>query len=181
MSQAAKPLRCLLSKKNTFLWHPEHGLALEVTKMALVKPPILAMFDPKAETILKTDAARTKGLGFSLRQNPSSSYVASGDVRAGRSTKGTLKDDPDNPWRLVTCGSRFLSDPESRYAMIEIEALGIYWAIEKCRLYLAGLPAFSHHRPPTSKDVVQQLSTGFDRKLQSPQLPDEALGLQLHS
>ena len=57
VSKAAEPLRCLLWKKNTFLWRPEQGLAFEATKAALVKPPILAMFDSKAETILKTDAA----------------------------------------------------------------------------------------------------------------------------
>ena len=144
VSQAAEPLRCLLSKKNSFIWHPEHGMAFEATKAALVKPPILAMFDPKAETILETDAARTKGLGFSLRQrNP----PGEGGTRR---PKDALKDDPENPWRLVTCGSRFLSDPESRYAMIELEALGIYWAIKKCRVYLAGLPSFTvivDHQP----------------------------------
>ena len=36
---------------------------------------------------------------------------------------------------LVQAGSRFLSDPESRYAIIELELI-------KCSIFLAGLPHF---------------------------------------
>ena len=50
---------------------------------------------------------------------------------------------------LVQAGSRFLSDPESRYAIIELELLAVSWAIIKCNVFLAGLPHFAvltdHH------------------------------------
>ena len=49
------------------------------------------------------------------------------------------KEDPENPWRLITSGSRFLTPAESRYAMIELEALAMHWAVKKCRVYLAGM------------------------------------------
>ncbi|XP_068224072.1 uncharacterized protein [Palaemon carinicauda] len=51
---------------------------------------------------------------------------------------------------LVQCGSRFLTDAESRYATIELELLAVVWAMSKCRLYLAGLQPFTlmtDHRP----------------------------------
>ncbi|XP_064085391.1 uncharacterized protein K02A2.6-like [Macrobrachium nipponense] len=52
--------------------------------------------------------------------------------------------------RLVQCGSRFLTDTETRYATIELELLAVTWAIAKCRLYLSGLQHFTlmtDHRP----------------------------------
>ena len=52
-------------------------------------------------------------------------------------------------WALIQAGSRFLSDAESRYAVIELELLAVSWAIAKCKLFLAGLPYFTvvtdHH------------------------------------
>lgn len=45
---------------------------------------------------------------------------------------------PDG-WRLVQCGSRFVSDAESRYAMVELEMKGVEWALKPCRLFLIGL------------------------------------------
>ncbi len=38
------------------------------------------------------------------------------------------------------CGSRFITDTESRYAMIELELLAVVWAVTiKCKMYLQGL------------------------------------------
>ena len=44
----------------------------------------------------------------------------------------------DNIWRLLQCGSQFLTDTESRYAVIELECLAVVWAVHKCSLYLSG-------------------------------------------
>ena len=85
----------------------------------LVSPTIFAFFDPKLSTVLQTDAARTIGLGLVLLQKHS-----------------------DN-WRLVQCGSRFLSDTESRYSVIEVELVACVWACHKCRIFLAGLSHFN--------------------------------------
>ena len=50
---------------------------------------------------------------------------------------------------LIQAGSHFLSDPESRYAIIELELLAVAWAITKCDVFLTGLPHFTtvtdHH------------------------------------
>eukprot|EP00094_Tigriopus_californicus_P014210 TCALIF_13765-PA protein Name:"Protein of unknown function" AED:0.15 eAED:0.17 QI:0/0/0/0.87/0.28/0.25/8/0/966 len=45
-------------------------------------------------------------------------------------------------WRLITCGSRFLTSTESRYAAIEAELQAIVSAISKCHMYLAGISKF---------------------------------------
>ena len=39
---------------------------------------------------------------------------------------------------MITCGSRLLSEAERNYAVVELELLVIQWAVQKCRLYLAG-------------------------------------------
>lgn len=111
----AEPLRDLLKEKHVFNWESDHNVAFEKVKKALVSTPTLAYFNFHAKTRLETDASRTRGLGFALLQ------------------------EHDGAWRLVQCGSRFLSGAESRYAMIELELLAAVWAMKKCHVYLSGL------------------------------------------
>lgn len=80
------------------------------------------------QTRLETDAARTKGLGYALRQL---------DETSGKGV-------------LIDAGSRFVSETESRYAMVELELLAATWAVAKCRQYLLGLRHFDlwvDHQP----------------------------------
>ena len=126
ISSAADALRGLLKPSNAFVWTPDHQTAFGNVKKALSAPPVLAHYDPELPTVLQTDAARLKGLGYALLQQH-------GDR-----------------WRLVQCGSRFLSDTESRYAMVELELLAVVWALKKCRIFLQGLQHFNliiDHRP----------------------------------
>ena len=92
--------------------------------MSLASAPTLQFSDPQKPTRLCTDASR-QGLGFILQQKQ------------------------DDNWVLIQAGSRFLSDAELRYAIIELELLGVTWAITKCKIFLAGLPHFTvvtdHH------------------------------------
>ena len=84
----------------------------------------MSYFDLTKPTRLCTDASR-QGLGLVLQQKH------------------------DETWHLVQAGSRFLSDTESRYAIIELELLAVAWAISKCNIFLAGLQLFhvitDHH------------------------------------
>ena len=51
---------------------------------------------------------------------------------------------------LVQAGSRFLSEAESRYAVIELEMLAVAWAANKCKTFLMGLQNFqviTDHNP----------------------------------
>lgn len=126
IAAAAGPLRSALKTKYHFAWIPEYSEAMKEVKRVLISPPILSPFNPKAETALQTDASRTRGLGYVLLQRQESS------------------------WRLIQCGSRFLGDAETKYAMVELECLAILWAVKKCRIFLAGLPKFTvvtDHRP----------------------------------
>ena len=77
---------------------------------------MLAVFRPDGEATLHVDASRLKGLGFALLQEQ----------------RGVQ--------RLITCGSRFLSPTERRYAMVELELLAAVWAANKTRIYMFGRP-----------------------------------------
>ena len=119
------PLRPLLSTKNDFLWSSDHDEAFAKAKASLTKPPILSFFNLNHPTRLSTDASR-QGLGFILQQQS------------------------NNKWTLIQAGSRFLTDTESRYAVIELEMLAVAWAIQKCKLFLSGLQHFcllTDHNP----------------------------------
>ena len=51
---------------------------------------------------------------------------------------------------LITCGSKALTDTQTRYATIELECLAIMVAVKKCDFYLRGLPLFevvTDHKP----------------------------------
>ncbi len=87
----------------------------------LISAPTLAYFDANKETRLHTDAS-TVGLGFVLLQKSA---------------------EPEAEWKIVQAGSRFLSDVEGRYAVVELECLAVVWDIKKCSLFLSGLPHFT--------------------------------------
>ena len=118
------PLRPLLSTKNDFVWTAEHDQAFKRAKESLTIAPTLAFFDIDRPTCLSTDASR-QGFGFVLQQKT------------------------EDKWVLVQAGSRFLTDTESRYAIIELELLAVSWAMSKCSIFLTGLPHFTvatdHH------------------------------------
>ena len=98
--------RPLLSTKNEFLWSNHHQEAFATIKKSLTTSPVLSFFDMTKPTRLSTDASR-QGLGFVLQQQTG------------------------EEWTLVQAGSRFLSDTETRYAVIELEMLAVCWAITK--------------------------------------------------
>ena len=128
LANAAAPLRPLLKKgaSDNFIWTPEAHAAFEEVKRNLSAPPLIQPFDRSSDTYLHTDASRN-GLGFALLQRR-----------------------PDSSLTAIQYGSRFVTEAESRYAITELEMLAVTWAINKCRLYLAGLPDFTvvvDHRP----------------------------------
>jgi len=89
---------------NEFLWSSSQEQALNQVKKSLTTLPQLLFFDINKSTRLCNDASR-QGLGFVLQQKTA------------------------EQWTLIQAGSRFLSDAETRYAVIELEML---WAIAKC-------------------------------------------------
>jgi hypothetical protein len=118
VAAAKAPLRPLLSPRTPFVWTADHDSAFSAVKKALVVPPILANFNPALETSLQVDASRKNGMGYVLLQLHGST------------------------WKLVDANFRWCTDTESRYAIVELELAAVEWAMQKCRLYLLGLPSF---------------------------------------
>ena len=115
-----------MGKGTVFRWLPEHQFEFEHLKRVLSESLLNHHFDPNKPVHLLTDASRQYGLGFALCQ-----YVNEKPV-------------------IIMCGSKSLSATQSRYATVELECLGIVWAIHKCDFYLRGLPSFTvltDHRP----------------------------------
>ena len=137
------PLRPLLSTKNEFLWSDHHQEAFTNIKKSLTASPLLSFFNMTKPTQLSTDASR-QGLGFVLQQ-------LTGEE-----------------WTLVQAGSRFLSDTETRYAVIELEMLAVCWAITKCRLFLAGLQHF--HVATDHNPLIPILNTRRLDEVENPRL-----------
>ena len=111
----ATPLRELTKTGIMFTWEHKHQAAFDQLKAAITKPPVMAYFDAKKDTVLTVDASPV-GLSGILSQR--STYEAEGQV--------------------VAYASRALSDIERRYSQTEKEALGIVWAVEHFHLYLYG-------------------------------------------
>jgi len=87
----------------------------------VVKP-----YDPDLPSQVLTDASRLFGLGYVLIQKKGSDF------------------------RLIQAGSRALSSAERNYATIELECLGLQWAVNQCQFYLQGCPEFeavTDHKP----------------------------------
>lgn len=118
VAAAKAPLRPLLSVRTPFEWTADHDTAFAAVKQALLAPPVLAQFDPSLETSLQVDASRKHGMGYALLQLHGST------------------------WKLVDANSRWCTDTESRYAIVELELAAVEWAMRKCKLYLLGLPMF---------------------------------------
>ena len=115
LASMTKPLRDLLTKKNSWSWGPPQQEAFQVVKQALTKSPVLALYDPGLETTVAADAS-SYGLGAVLRQKQA-----------------------DGTTRPVAYVSRSMSPTEARYAQIEKEALALTWACERFSDYLIGL------------------------------------------
>ena len=127
LSQNCKHLKALLQKKNAFVWGEMQERDFVKTKELLTSNLIVKPFDMNLPTFLLTDASRLHGLGYALIQK-----------------------EANDAKRLIKCGSCSLTPTQQRYATIELEALGIHWALEKCEYFLRGCEKFTvvtDHRP----------------------------------
>ncbi|KAI3380790.1 hypothetical protein SNEBB_010510, partial [Seison nebaliae] len=124
LSELTHPLRALLSKQSAWFWGPEQESSFQRLKELLVSPTVLAHYDPSSPTRVCADSS-SHGLGAVLLQQVS----------------GT--------WRPVAYASRSLIPAETRYAVIEKEALAITWACERFSQYLVGLKCeiLTDHKP----------------------------------
>lgn len=124
LATVSEPLRRLTRKGEKFKWEEEQEQAFNELKKRLTNATTLGYYDPKAKTIVITDASPV-GLGAVLVQ------------------------EQDNERRIICYASRTLSDVEKRYSQTEKEALGIVWACERFHMYLHGTEFELHtdHKP----------------------------------
>jgi hypothetical protein len=116
----------LTGRNASFIWLPEHQSELKQMKHLLCSNLVVTHFDPDKDVTVLTDASRLHGLGFVL---------------------GHMV---NNQFKLVTCGSKALTPTQQRYSTVELECLGVHYAVSKCSYYLKGLPSFTiltDHRP----------------------------------
>jgi len=111
----AKPLQNLLRKDAVFAFDERCQKAFNLLKRELTSQPILALYNPNAETELHTDAS-SSGLGAML-----------------------LQKQLDNKWSVISYFSQTTNQAESRYHSFELEMLAIVRAVERFHLYLYGL------------------------------------------
>ena len=107
LSELAEPIRDLCKEKVPFNWGLEHDGAFQLIKKDIAAAPILAYYNSKKPSVLQTDTS-CKGLGAWLLQNQKPVYFA----------------------------SRALLETQKRYVMIELESLGVTWAMEKFHHFL---------------------------------------------
>ena len=124
IAKISQPLRELLRSRNAWHWGPDQEASFEAIKQELVKPTILAMYDPQTKIKVSPDASSFGLVAVLLQSN--------GD-----------------DWKAVAYASRALSDTERRYAQIEKEALASIWACKKFSNYILGRPFLleSDHKP----------------------------------
>ena len=143
----AAPLQKLtsakLSKNSPVPWTDEAERAFYKLREALMGEPVLQLVKPDFPFILQTDAS-DEGLGAVLLQARS-----------------------DNPAEVapVKYASRRLRPAERNYAVIEREALAVYWAIKKFEVHLYGrhFTLRTDHRPLLYLQTADKLNPRLKR------------------
>lgn len=124
LAELTQPLRALLSKNCKWHWSPAQADAYEAVKKEILKPTVLALYNPTASMKISADAS-SFGLGAMLLQKQ------------------------NTVWRPVAFASRAMSETECSYAQIEKEALATTWAFEKFSDYVLGkkIVVETDHKP----------------------------------
>ncbi len=124
-STLTAPLRMLLRHDADFVWGKEQQEAYDTLISWLSYEPVLAYFDTNRETEIIVDASPV-GLGAILAQADDSGHC-----------------------RVVSYGSRSLTEVEQRYSQLEREALAVVWSCEYFHIYIYGKPVtvWTDHKP----------------------------------
>ncbi|CAG9126845.1 unnamed protein product [Plutella xylostella] len=99
-------------------WTTVQQDSFDILKSKLVERPVLALYDPAAETELHTDASKI-GIGGILLQRPMGSQ---------------------DPFHPVAYYSRQTTPEERNFHSYELETLAVICALKKFRVYLLGKP-----------------------------------------
>ena len=124
-AETSHPIRELLKKNIVWIWEEAQENSFRKMKELFEKPTILAFFDINKKSIITTDASN-QGIGAILSQI---------DEKGNR--------------RMIAAASRSLTETEKNYAVIEKEALGVVWGLEKFNYYVNGanITIETDHKP----------------------------------
>jgi hypothetical protein len=114
LSEFSVPIYAISGQKSAWFWGISQQLSFDQIKKELINSPILCAFD----------------LDRKHRVSADSSQYAIGAVMLQLNNR--------EQWQPVEYASRKLTDVETRYAMVEKEALAVTWACEKFDYYLVG-------------------------------------------
>ncbi len=114
LSHAMRAMRVLLQKSRAWDWTDAMEKEFKELKKLISGPLLVRYHNHDLPSTIITDASG-EGLSYLLTQKQADGTVG-----------------------VVTCGSRAATPTETRYAPIELEALGVVYAIEKCEYYLHG-------------------------------------------
>ena len=136
LTQLTQPLRQLLSKKHTWLWGPAQEQAFTRVKEELMKPTVLALYNPEAPTKISADAS-SHGLGAVLMRS------------CGK----------ESTWKPVAYASCAMTETEQHYAQIEKGALATTWACDKFTPYILGKKVHikTDHKPLVPLLIIKHL------------------------
>jgi len=111
----SKSLQDLVKKNVEFVFSDQCKKSFEILKQELSSPPVLHIYNPKAETELHTDAS---SLGF-------------GAILLQKQENGALAP--------IAYFSKSTNEAEKRYHSYELETLAIVKAVERFHVYLQGI------------------------------------------
>ena len=114
-AQKAQPLTSLTKKNEEFKWSNPQEEAFRTLKTELTSNPVLALYNPKAETELHTDAS-SKGIGGILLQRGE-----------------------DKAFHPVYYVSKKTTAAESAYHSSRLELMAIVWSVTRLRQFLIGI------------------------------------------
>lgn len=125
LAEINAPLRQMLKKTEKFEWDKTRELAFQLIKKKISQNDSLGFYNPLDRTQVMADAGPS-GLGAVLIQFNKQGVP-----------------------RIISYGSKSLSEVERRYAQTEKEALALVWSVEKFHMYLYGktFELVTDHRP----------------------------------
>jgi len=75
LAEVTKPLRDLLSSKNSWTWGEPQAQASTAVKTILSSSPVLALYSPDRDTIVSADASAFGLGGVPLQKQPAASCI----------------------------------------------------------------------------------------------------------
>jgi transposase InsO family protein len=112
----ARPLTDLLQKDSVWTWDEAQKSAFDNIKTLLTHRPLLALYDPKADTQLHTDASKDGVAGILLQANAGGNF------------------------QPVSYFSRKTTPDECKLHSYELETLAVIASLNRFRVYLVGIP-----------------------------------------